>query len=425
MAKFAFAFRECVPTSIMETSITYDPRGMSEEALKLPLCKSISARVACLDYLSGRDARMHLSGRSTDEEVIAAALGQGPMHGIVNVGESGTALRFLSAMAASTPGREITITGAGSRIMHRPMAPLLEALQALGAPAPEVAGDSLCIRGARLHSRGEITLDASESSQYVSALLLRAPGIEGGLRLRLSGRPVSMPYISMTLRLMEAYGIKADAYPEERLIIVPEGLYTAPQEYICEHDWSSASYFLELALLSGKHLTLPHLPARDSSLQGDSVCSEIFASPAFHGDTMRLERDMSACPDLVPAVAAACAGKGVPFRISGIGHLRHKESDRIKALCAELGKMGAMITAGDDHMEMDHIRTLTPPRLPLCSHGDHRIVMALTPLSAVVTGIRFDSACEETAKSFPGFWKEMHKCGIARSVRQKLFLPTM
>lgn len=407
MAKFAIAF--------METSITYDPQGVSQEPVNLPLCKSISARVACLDYLSGRSARMHSSGRSIDEDVLARALTRGLMQGVVNVGESGTALRFLSAIAASTPGRQTTITGTGSRIMHRPMAPLLEALQALGAPAPEFAGDALRIRGARLHSPGEIALDASESSQYASALLLIAPAIAGGLRLRLTGRPVSGPYISMTLRLMEAYGVKADVYPEERLVIVPESLYSAPQEYIYEHDWSSASYFLELALLSGRHIILPPLPARDRSMQGDSVCADIFASPAFHGKTMRFEKDMSACPDLVPAVAAACAGKGIAFRISGIGHLRHKESDRINAICEELRKMGATVTSGDDHLEMTCACPLSPPRHPLSSHGDHRIVMAMAPLSAVVPGIRFDSACEETAKSFPGFWEEMHKCGITRS----------
>lgn len=399
MAKFAFTF--------METRIEYSPVSGTPGPVALPFCKSISARAVCLDYLAGRPVRMH-PRPNEDERAIAGALAG--IGGSVCIGESGTALRFVTAVAASVPGATTLITGTGARIMHRPIRPLLHALRALGAPEPELEEETLLIQGSRLRSRGEITIDASASSQFVSALLLIGPRVEGGLRLRLTGTSVSVPYISMTLRLMEAYGIRAHAESDMRLITVPEGDYAAPGEYICEPDWSSASYFYELGLLTGTTIHLPGLVPHGLSLQGDSVCSEIFDEIASR--PALLDIDMADCPDLVPAVAATCAGLGLPFRLKGLAHLRHKESDRLAALSQELHKLGADVVAGPGSLTMNRPSTLTPPASPLSAHADHRIIMALAPLASVVPGIRFDSDGEETAKSFPGFWEEMAKCGL-------------
>jgi len=409
----------------MSFTISYTSAGSALPTLRLPLSKSVAARVACLDFLSGAAVRMH-TGVCDDERVLADAL-----HRIscgeqsIDVGESGTALRLLTALISARPGAKITLQGRG-RLMERPMKPLLDALRELGAPAVQYpAPGHMEISGAKLHGGGAVEIDGTVSSQFVSALMLIAPSISGGLTLRLTGgSPVSAGYIDMTRRIMQAYGVHVSAGECE--ITVPESVYCAPEYYIKESDWSAASYLYELAALSGKTVTVSSLTAPAISLQGDSIAAGIFADLGVR--TLRcgeahvlmpgkpkvkeLRRDMSGSPDLVPAVLATCMGLGIPCEISGVEHLRHKESDRLSALTTEFGKMG--VNPDGSGLRYTGTPALRKPVEELCAYGDHRMAMSMA-LLATRWPIKISGDPQVVDKSFPDFWQEMKKAGITLS----------
>lgn len=388
----------------MSVSITYNPGSRAVIRPLLPLSKSVSARVACLDYLAGAEVRMH-SQPCEDERVIAAAL-RSISSGCVELAASGTARRLLTAIIAATPGAVVRVQGT-QRLMERPMRPLTEALRELGAPAPQpIDATTEELRGARLSSPGPVIVDASVSSQFVSALLLIGPLIAGGLDLRLRGKRVSSDYVAMTVKLMRRYG--ASVTETDEGYRVAEGRYATVPHYISEPDWSSASYFLELGCLTGRAV---ELPLTAGSCQGDSVGPELFSSLQ---SAQRVDLDMSRVPDLVPAVAATCCALGKPFELRGVGHLRHKESDRLEALRRELAKMGAEMLIGEDSLISSGKSALTLPSEPLKVYDDHRLMMAFAPLSALFPGrsLLIDASATVVDKSFPSFWREMSNAGI-------------
>lgn len=399
----------------------------------LPASKSISNRVLLLDRMAGGTCRITNLSDADDTRVLADALERAAGGGsgetmTIDIGAAGTAMRFLTAYLATRPGR-FRLTGS-ARMRQRPIGILVEALRSLGAdirycgeegfPPLEIYGRGL--RGGRLG------LPAGVSSQYVSALLMTAPALEGAdLELTLEGTVASRPYIDMTLALMREFGGEAAWATPDRLRVgrKPYGR-TTPFEV--EADWSAASYWYELVALcpdAEAEVLLPGL--RAESVQGDARVSQLFRplgvatrftergavlTKAEHG-AEPFEADLAQQPDLAQALVATCAMQRRAFRISGLRSLRIKETDRIAAMQAELGRLGVRIEAcGDDTMTYvpapDSTAADGTAGEPLRTYDDHRMAMCLAPCAYRHPGLRIAEPGVVT-KSYPGFWDELKR----------------
>lgn len=399
----------------------FPPDEMIEASIALPRSKSISNRALIINALT--DGALPLTGiaRCDDTDVTVAALASDGNE--INIGAAGTAMRFLTAYYASCDGRTVTIDGS-ERMRHRPIRALVDALRQCGAEieyAAEEGYPPLHITGKRL-SGGNISLSASISSQYLSALLMIAPSMENGLTLTLEGEIISRPYILMTLSMMREWGIDSDF--SGNVITVKPGKYS-PVAFSVEADWSAASYWYEIAALSSGDISLKGL--QSESYQGDSRLTDIFKNfgiiTGFDEDgtailepspdlTPRLNIDMSEQPDLAQTVAVTCCMLGIPFRITGLSTLRIKETDRLEALRKELDKLSFSIT-----VERDSELIWNGERHPIFeepaidTYDDHRMAMAFAPVALYAPGLIINNI-EVVSKSYPGFWDDLQQAGF-------------
>jgi 3-phosphoshikimate 1-carboxyvinyltransferase len=347
--------------------------------------------------------------------VVEGRGGEIPSHGAeLDAGGAGTAMRFL--LGFLTLGRGRFRLDGNERMRSRPIDPLLDALEALGAsaraerrngcaPAVVEIGPS-GVRG------GIVKVDASVSSQFVSALLMPAPLWPAGLSLAVHGE-AARPFITMTLRLMEQWGAKAEV--EDEMIVVPGSQqYTAQQQFEIEPDASGASYFAAATALTGGDITLEGL--RADSVQGDIAFLDLLRRMGARLDwraggvkvsgTGRLsgvDVTMNAMPDMVPTLAAIAPFCSSPVRIRGVAFIRHHESDRLRALATELSRLGASVHECEDGMLIE------PSRLKAATvetYDDHRIAMAFSIVGLRVPGIRIKNpGC--VAKTYPDFFRDM------------------
>lgn len=416
--------------------VSYDPQAyvpvedVSTDSLglQLPECKSIAARGACLLWLAGRRMPVQ-TDTCTDVEVITRALADADAGREIWLGESGTALRFLTALLSSRPG-EWVLTGS-EWLMNRPMQGLLDALRSLGAnPVEKVSPTRWRIRGKELTPASPIAVEGSVSSQWVSALLLAGIQMRAPLTLKVTGREVSAKYTRLTVKMMRRFGIPV-SHLGDTLTVQPT-LPKIPFEFAIERDCTSASYFMEFAAITRKKIFLPGADL-SCSIQPDAVASRYFGPLGLAFFNFRpglgldpfgpipraLTVEMGGNPDLVPSVVCACAALGVPFRISGVAHLEYKESHRLTELKALLSQLGI-----DMHISQEDggsIRTVgSPAPVPgsrvLCDSDDHRMVMAASLLACSPAGVQIEvSDPHAVDKSFPQFWKQMRKIGITLS----------
>ncbi|MCH5240096.1 MAG: 3-phosphoshikimate 1-carboxyvinyltransferase [Muribaculaceae bacterium] len=400
----------------------------------LPPSKSIAARYLVASFFSGTLPGDPLFEDNDDLMVLQSALlevysdeepidyGDSP----IDCGESGTALRFLTAVCASSPGADYVITGS-PRLMQRPMLPLLKVLREVGAHI-ETLGDNETgpyrVGGNRLKG-GNFSIRGDISSQFISALMLAAPYWQEGMNLSFSTPLVSQPYINMTARLMESF--KAKVKLTDSFVEVKPGKYEVAKDFKVEADWSSAAFFMEACALSGSPLEIEKLTPPDSSLQGDSAAAGIFSKigvvTSFDDDATRLKYDPSIAlreveidfketPDLVLPVAVGCLLTGVKFRFTNVAHLRFKESDRILSLVNESAKIGFVIKSDDNTLEWQGER-VEPQKSPLIkTYDDHRVAMAFA-MTVFKTGeIRIEHP-EVVEKSFIDFWNQLAKLGVS------------
>lgn len=406
----------------------YPPEEIVEAVIDLPVSKSMEARRLVIDFIAGTSPAIGAE-QCHDLTVLAAALSC--FEGRIDLMGSGTALRLLTAVAAATEGTDVVLDGNES-LRRRPMNTEVTALRQLGADIEYVGEDGfapLHIRGRKL-SGGSLPIDPTRSSQFVSALMLIAPLLEGGLRLRLEGEPVSTPYLRLTAEMMRRRGVNVDF--DRYDIDIEPGHYIADSTGLRELDWSAASYWYEIAALTAGWIILPGLHADD--LQGDRVLVELMprlgvltdfetiddddqpidgaalsATPDLFG---RLDADLADYPDLAPALAVTAAALSVPFRLTGLQNLRHKETDRIAALCDELLKLGIPAEVeGDSVLSWDGRRMPIAEAPVINPHGDHRMAMAFAPLAAFLPGLVIEDA-EVVDKSYPGFWSDLQKAGF-------------
>ena len=421
-----------------EKILTYrslEVKGTKE--ISLPLSKSIGARHLMLSAICKRNVPSlgeHIEAIPRDliDSVKALkAFDEGKT--VINVAESGTAMRFMLSYISVHTQSKVRLEGT-SRQHERPIKPLVDALLQLGCNITYLEKPGyppLLIEPAEITPK-PIKLDASKSSQYLSALLLLAPLIEAKeFSIEpIGGMIASRPYIDITIEILREYGFhwqyidgvfRVASIPEKHLNI---------NNLQLEGDWSAASYFYMLQRLHPaesiqlKNLIIP-------SLQGDSklliklyLDLGVITTEVENGIRLSLgkgrnttEAIIVSCnqqPDLVPALVATFIGLNQRFRIEGIAHLRLKESDRIAALTTEISKLGIDLKANEDSLEWDgqnSQRSITEP-FKLSTYQDHRIAMALAPLMASRNklGVIIDNP-ECVSKSFPSYWAEIEKLG--------------
>jgi 3-phosphoshikimate 1-carboxyvinyltransferase len=325
------------------------------------------------------------------------------------LGNSGTSMRFLTALTALGQG-DYLLTGT-ERLCRRPLGELLAALGEIGVRTVCEKDDGCPpVRVTGGLNGGQTNLSGGTSSQYLSALLFIGPLAPQGLEIQVTGELVSRPYVDLTLEVLGDFGI---SYYREgyRFFRLPGGQVYQPQEYEIEADASSASYFWAAAALTGGRVTITNLNL--SSSQGDAAFPKVLerlgcaieSTPAgltVQGGPLKgVEVNMAAMPDLVPTLAVLAAFAQGDTVITGVAHLRHKESDRLAAVAAELTKLGIEARETADGLV---IRGGTPQGALIHTYDDHRIAMSFAVAGLKAKGMRIaDPDC--VAKSFPDFWE--------------------
>lgn len=403
----------------------WPPEEMAHDAaIELPLSKSESNRQLIIAALTPGGELPQRVAQCDDTDALLAGVRAG-LKAEINVGAAGTAMRFLTAYFAVTPGAEIVLDGS-ERMRRRPIGQLVGALRSLGARIDYLGEEGfppLRIEGRALEG-GEVELDASVSSQFVSALLMVAPTMTNGLKLRLKGKIVSAPYILMTLELMRLAGVESKFDLDYGQIDVPRGVYR-PTLPPVEADWSAASYWYELSAISAETLTLKGL--RKGSLQGDAIVDKLFSVTGLRSGFLadgslrleltpdagsQLEVDFSDFPDLAQTLAVSCCLLGIPYRFCGLESLRIKETDRIAALQMELSKLGFITDAGPDFLNWHGAQFDPGERIePIATYDDHRMAMAFAPAALYFPGLQINDARVVT-KSYPRFWDHLRCLGF-------------
>jgi 3-phosphoshikimate 1-carboxyvinyltransferase len=357
-------------------------------------------------------------------------LGHGPLAAppdrevVLDAGESGTAARFLTALAAAIPGRFV-VTGA-PRLRERPIGELVAALRSLGGeiePSDGPGGFPVRIRGGSLRT-GRAAVDASRSSQFVSALLLAAPAVEGGLEVSASSAVASAPYVGTTLDALRAFGHEVSGALEEGGGIRVARGKSSVERYAVPGDYSSAIPLLAAAGAAGGEVTVTGLawPSADADAGALAVFERMgieisagsgMVSARRHGSLRAVEVTATDFPDSVPVLAALAALAPGESRFDGIGHLRIKESDRIASLASLLGAAGVPVEARDNSLVVKGPASARPGggtvRLP--TFGDHRIAMAGALLSLALPRLLVENpGC--VAKSYPRFFRDLEKLAV-------------
>jgi 3-phosphoshikimate 1-carboxyvinyltransferase len=364
------------------------------------------------------------TSNSDDSEVMQKAL-KGNEE-IVDIHHAGTAMRFLTAYFAVNEGREVVLTGS-PRMQERPIKVLVEALQQLGAQISyekEEGYPPIRIKGQKI-TAFKVNIPANVSSQYISALLLVAPKLENGIELTLIGDITSVPYIKMTLALLNDLNIQTSF--EGNVIRVYPKPEVATKEMTVESDWSSASYFFSLVALSAT-ASISLTSYKATSLQGDSALVEIYAKMGvetrFEGNKMTLVKqqnfkletvnlELNNTPDIAQTIVVTCLGLGIGCHLKGLHTLKIKETDRLEALRIELTKLGANISVTNDSLTLV-AATLINSNIAIATYNDHRMAMAFAPLALKVP-IIIDNA-EVVSKSYPDFWKDLERLGFQTTV---------
>ena len=389
--------------------------------ITIPGSKSESNRLL---ILKGCYPNISITNLSNSDDTVSLLKGIEQVDGIVDVHHAGTAMRFLTAYFASKKGVDIIITGS-KRMQERPIRILVEALKHLGAdihylknkgfPPLKIIGKDLDI--------SSVTLNAAISSQYISALMLMAPALKNGLTINLEGEITSVPYIKMTLNLMQKAGVSG-SFNTNRIQIKPTNTIDSSKLNV-ESDWSSASYYYSIiALSSNLEVTLNNFTK--NSIQGDSKIISIFEKLGV--ETVFNKRDNSIhlrkikteisdhlslnlndTPDIAQTIAVTCFGLGIHCKLEGLKTLKIKETDRLLALKTELEKLGANVAITDQSLEVFRSKKIIE-NITIETYQDHRMAMAFTPLVFKVPINILEP--NVVTKSYATFWEDLVKTGV-------------
>ncbi len=326
------------------------------------------------------------------------------------LGNAGTAMRFLTSFAGLASG-ETELTGV-ERMYQRPIQDLLDALQGIGVAA-RAKHDNGCppvlIPGGGIRG-GTTRLLGSNSSQYLSSILLSAPYAEHDVAIQIEGKLTSKPFIDITLDIMSAFGVHV-GNDEYQRFTVPAGQRYQPREYTIEADASNASYFFAAAAVTGGSVVVR--PISPHSVQGDLYLVDLLAQMGavvtrgddwirVEGRTLRgIQVDMNAFPDMVQTLAVVAAFAETPTHINNVANLRIKETDRLMATARELRKLGAKVEEREDGLTV-HPRPLHGAEIE--TYDDHRMAMSFAVAGLVVPGVQILNP-ECVSKTFPDFFE--------------------
>jgi len=387
--------------------------GSKSESNRLLLLQALFPEIAIENLSNSDDTNLMREALSSSDEEI-------------DIHHAGTAMRFLTAYFAIQEGRETVLTGS-KRMKERPIKILVDALRFLGAEITYLENEGfppLRIFGKKLKA-SKVSLDANISSQYISALLLIASKLENGLKLKLIGKITSVPYIQMTLSLLNEIGVDT-SFNGNTILVNSMTEQLKPQTLTVESDWSSASYFYSLVALSKIGSTIELSSYKENSLQGDSVLAEIYQDlgvrTTFNENSIILKKEsvhedalqliLQNAPDIAQTIAVTCLGLQMTCDIEGLHTLKIKETDRLEALREEITKLGGNIKVTNDSLHLKASRSLKP-NVAINTYNDHRMAMAFAPLALIRPIIIKDA--EVVSKSYPDFWKDLTTVGFAIS----------
>ena len=388
--------------------------------------KSESNRCLLLKALFN-DITIENLSNSDDTELMKNALSSN--NSLIDIHHAGTAMRFLTAYFARQNGRKIILTGS-SRMKERPIRILVDALRNLGAKIEYSENEGfppLKIQGQEF-LKSEVFLKANVSSQYVSALLLIAPSLKNGLNLYLDGKITSIPYIEMTLALLNEVGIKT-SFESNKIKVFPYERHNS-KTLIVESDWSSASYFYSIVSLSSVGTKINISSYKENSLQGDAILIEIYnnlgVSSKFNNSVLTIEKvsddlpksldlDLSNTPDIAQTIAVSCLALQINCNLTGLHTLKIKETDRLLALKNEIKKLGTNIEISNNSLEINSPKPLLK-NVEIKTYNDHRMAMSFAPLM-LRTDIYINDA-NVVSKSYPNFWNDLEKLGLNLAVQK-------
>ncbi|MDD7886843.1 3-phosphoshikimate 1-carboxyvinyltransferase [Flavivirga sp. 57AJ16] len=384
--------------------------GSKSESNRLLLLKALYPEISLDNVSNSDDSNLMTEALRTDLDLI-------------DIHHAGTAMRFLTAYFSVQEGREVTLTGS-KRMKERPIEVLVEALQELGADISYVENEGfppIKIKGKKL-TKHKVSLKANVSSQYISALLLIASKLENGLELTLEGEITSVPYIKMTLSLLDEIGV-VSSFKGNVITVKPITNNPQPKRLTVESDWSSASYFFSMAAISdiGTEITLSSY--KKNSLQGDSVLVEVYkhfgVSTVFSGNKVTLKKafsnleplalNLKNAPDIAQTITVTCFALGMSCDLTGLHTLKIKETDRLVALKNEIEKLGGQVKITDRSLHLSASNTMNE-LVSIETYHDHRMAMAFAPI-ALKTAVVIEDA-DVVSKSYPSFWDDLKSIGF-------------
>jgi 3-phosphoshikimate 1-carboxyvinyltransferase len=363
------------------------------------------------------------TSNSDDSEVMNAALTN--INNTVDVHHAGTAMRFLTAYFASKENSNVVLTGS-SRMKERPIKILVEALIQLGAKIDYLENDGfppIKIKGQKL-TASKVSLQANVSSQYISALLLIAPSLQNGLELELIGEITSIPYIKMTLNLLQEIGVET-SFIGNIIVVKPKTQNPKPKTKTVESDWSSASYYYSILALSKVGTQIVLSSFKENSLQGDAILATIYQQMGIetHFDegnitliknsnpiNQNIKIDLNNAPDIAQTIAVTAFGLGIGCQLTGLHTLKIKETDRLVALKKELSKLGAAISVTNESLQLEPSNSIRPDQI-IATYNDHRMAMAFAPLAMLFNQLKTDDTTV-VSKSYPHFFNDLELVGI-------------
>jgi len=346
---------------------------------------------------------------------------------VIDIGHAGTAMRFLTAFFATQEGKTVVLTGS-KRMQERPIKILVDALLSLGASITyenKIGFPPLRIEGKKI-TKNKVAIQGDVSSQYLSALLLVAPSLPNGLELELQGEITSVPYLKMTVALLQRIGVSA-SFEGNSIQVLPQEKIQH-QSVVIESDWSAASYYYSLVALSPIGTQIRLQSFYKDSLQADACLQTIYKKLGV--DTQFIEQTLmltktEACtlavqkngltlhladaPDSAQTIAVTCFGLQIPCLLTGLHTLKIKETDRLLALQTELTKLGAVVTITNESLQIE-AATKINENIQIGTYQDHRMAMAFTPLVLKAPLVILEAAV--VSKSYPDFWKDMQRVGI-------------
>lgn len=383
--------------------------------------KSISNRLLILESLF-KNIRIGNLSNSQDTQLLKKALSENTE--IVDIHHAGTAMRFLTSYYSIAEGKTTILTGSG-RMKERPIKNLVTALQNLGVEIEYLENEGfppLKIIGRKI-TQTQVDVPANISSQFITSLLLIAAKLEKGLEINLIGTVTSRSYIEMTLDILTKFGIKNSFVGNTIKVESTVNQQLSTISYEVESDWSSASYFYSFAALGRETIHLKSF--YKESTQGDSAIARIYEdffgiktifTEAEHKITLqpvpdfqfpeKIVLDMNNCPDIAQTLCVTAAALKIPFKISGLGTLRVKETDRLLALYNELKKLGTETEITDSTIQSVQFNE-PEENISIKTYQDHRMAMSFAPFCLIKELHIEDENVVE--KSYPMFWEDLSK----------------